>query len=60
MIFALIIGLMSCGNEENTANAKSPEKDRVDKKVLIEKVCEIRFYEHLQTKVYYTVPTFYT
>lgn len=30
MIFALVIGLMSCGNGENTANAKSPEKDRVE------------------------------
>lgn len=30
MIFALIIGLISCGNGENTANAKSPEKDRVE------------------------------
>ena len=26
MIFALIIGLVSCGSAENTANAKSPEK----------------------------------
>lgn len=30
MIFALIIGLVSCGSGENTANAKSPEKDRVE------------------------------
>lgn len=30
MIFALIIGLVSCGSAENTANAKSPEKDRVE------------------------------
>lgn len=30
MIFALVIGLMSCGNSEHTANAKSPEKDRVE------------------------------
>lgn len=31
MIFALVIGLMSCGNgRDNAANAKSPEKDRVE------------------------------
>lgn len=30
MIFALIAGLISCGSRENTANAKSPEKDRVE------------------------------
>lgn len=30
VIFALITGLMSCGNGENSANAKSPEKDRVE------------------------------
>ena len=30
VILALVIGLMSCGNSENTANAKSPEKDRVE------------------------------
>lgn len=30
MIFALIIGLMSCGVGENTASAKSPQKDRVE------------------------------
>ena len=30
MIFALMIGLMSCGSGENTATAKSPEKDRVE------------------------------
>lgn len=30
MYFALIIGLASCGNGVNTANAKSPEKDRVE------------------------------
>lgn len=30
MIFALIIGLVSCGSGKNTANAKSPEKDRVE------------------------------
>lgn len=30
MIFALIIGRVSCGSGENTANAKSPEKDRVE------------------------------
>lgn len=30
MIFALVIGLVSCGNSENTANAKSPEKNRVE------------------------------
>lgn len=30
MIFALVIGLMSCGNRDHTANAKSPEKDRVE------------------------------
>lgn len=30
MIFALVIGLVSCGNNENAANAKSPEKNRVE------------------------------
>ena len=30
MIFALIIGLVSCGSGENTANAKSPANDRVE------------------------------
>lgn len=30
MIFALVIGLMSCGNSDHTANATSPEKDRVE------------------------------
>lgn len=30
MFFALMIGLMSCGSGENTAAAKSPEKDRVE------------------------------
>lgn len=30
MLFALVIGLMSCGSGENTASAKSPEKDRVE------------------------------
>ena len=30
MIFALITGLMSCGSGDNTATAKSPEKDRVE------------------------------
>ena len=30
MIFALIIGLMSCGSGDNTSTAKSPEKDRVE------------------------------
>lgn len=30
MIFALVIGLMSCGNRDHTANAKYPEKDRVE------------------------------
>ena len=30
MIFALMTGLMSCGNRDNTATATSPEKDRVD------------------------------
>ncbi len=30
MIFALMIGLMSCGSGEDTAAAKSPEKDRVE------------------------------
>ena len=30
MFFALMIGLMSCGSGENTATAKSPEKDRVE------------------------------
>lgn len=27
---ALVLGLTSCGNSENSANAKSPEKDRVE------------------------------
>lgn len=30
MIFVFVIGLMSCGNSEHTANVKSPEKDRVE------------------------------
>ena len=30
IIFALMIGLMSCGSGENTAAAKSPEGDRVE------------------------------
>lgn len=30
MIFALITELMSCGGGDNTATAKSPEKDRVE------------------------------
>lgn len=30
MLLALVIGLMSCGSGENTANAKSPEKDKVE------------------------------
>lgn len=30
VIIALFIGLMSCGSSENTANAKNPEKDRVE------------------------------
>lgn len=30
MIFALIIGLVSCGSGENTANAKSPANDRME------------------------------
>ena len=30
MIFALITGLMSCGGGDNTATAKSPDKDRVE------------------------------
>lgn len=30
MIFVLITGLMSCGSGDNSANAKSPEKDRVE------------------------------
>ena len=30
MIFALMIGLMSCGGVEDTVTAKSPEKDRVE------------------------------
>ena len=30
MFFALMIGLMSCGSGDNTATAKSPEKDRVE------------------------------
>ena len=30
MFFALLIGLLSCGSGENTANAKSPATDRVE------------------------------
>lgn len=30
IIFTLMIGLVSCGSGENTATAKSPEKDRVE------------------------------
>ena len=30
MFLTLIIGLMSCGRGENTATAKSPERDRVE------------------------------
>lgn len=30
MIFVLLIGLVSCGSGENTANAKSPVNDRVE------------------------------
>lgn len=30
MIFALMIGLVSCGGGDNTATAKTPEKDRVE------------------------------
>ena len=30
MFFALMIGLVSCGSGDNTATAKSPEKDRVE------------------------------
>ena len=30
VFFALMIGLVSCGSGDNTANAKSPEKDRVE------------------------------
>lgn len=30
LIFALMIGLVSCGSGDNTATAKSPEKDRVE------------------------------
>ena len=30
IIFALMIGLMSCASGENTASAKSPEKNRVE------------------------------
>lgn len=30
LIFALMIGLVSCGSRDNTATAKSPEKDRVE------------------------------
>ena len=30
MFFALMTGLMSCGSGDNTATAKSPEKDRVE------------------------------
>ncbi len=28
-VLALMIGLMSCGNKENSSTAKSPEKNRV-------------------------------
>lgn len=31
LFFALMIGLMSCGSGDNTAAAKSPEKDRKDR-----------------------------
>ena len=30
MFFAIMIGLVSCGSGDNTATAKSPEKDRVE------------------------------
>ena len=30
LIFTLMIGLLSCGSRDNTATAKSPEKDRVE------------------------------
>ena len=30
LIFALMIGLVSCGSGDNTATAKSPENDRVE------------------------------
>lgn len=30
LIFALLIGLMSCGSGENSASAKSQQKDRVE------------------------------
>ncbi len=30
VFFVLITGLMSCGSGDNSANAKSPEKDRVE------------------------------
>lgn len=30
MLFALMLGLIWCESEENTANAKSPERDRVE------------------------------
>ena len=30
LFFALMIGLMSCGSGDNTATAKSPEKERVE------------------------------
>lgn len=30
MFFVLITGLMSCGSGDNSANAESPEKDRVE------------------------------
>ena len=30
LFFALMTGLMSCGSGDNTATAKSPEKDRVE------------------------------
>lgn len=30
MIFAMVIGLVSCGSGDNTATAKTPEKDIVE------------------------------
>lgn len=30
VFFALMVGLVSCGSGDNTATAKSPEKDRVE------------------------------
>lgn len=30
LLFALMVGLMSCGKGDNTAGAKSPEPDRVE------------------------------